>query len=223
MLGLIPPVSTVRIITAYQPGEPSRDKPYRIVRSWLESFGWPMIVVGGVPGEQYNCGHSKNQGVRDSPGDPDDVLVITDADCLCPAAQIRQAVWLALQRPGIVAMGDAIRIMEQTDMDAIETWEHAVAPSLRGELRPTDNTPQLFAIRRDAFDHLGGYDEGYVGYGFEDYDFRYRASRMWEHRSVPGAIVHLWHEPAREKVMPGEIFRANQERWVASGGAMWNP
>jgi hypothetical protein len=40
-----------------------------------------------------------------------------------------------------------------------------------------DGTHGRLSARRDAFDKLGGYDESFVGYGWDDNDFRERASR----------------------------------------------
>lgn len=53
-----------------------------------------------------------------------------------------------------------------------------------------------FAVRREAFERIGGFDEGYVGYGIEDTDFGMRA----EAAGVPlgwaaEAVVRHQHHP----------------------------
>jgi glycosyltransferase involved in cell wall biosynthesis len=56
------------------------------------------------------------------------------------------------------------------------------------------------AIRKDAFEKIGGYDERFVGWGGEDNEFydRCRILRNWRFGYLP--FVHLWHPPQAEKV-----------------------
>lgn len=212
---------SIRVVVGYEPGIPSREKPARIVQQWFEQFGWPLVVQPAVPGIPVNAGWLKNRGVAAHPdGNPHDVFVLADADCVCPEAQLRHAIYLAYQAPGLVWVADEIRITTRDDMAGIESAEDAIGTP-RGHHRLTDSTPQLLAIRRDAFAAVGGYDEAYVGYGFEDYDFRKRCGDRWPHRNVKGHMVHLWHEPDPEKVNPGEVFRANEERYFGPSGAPW--
>ena len=194
-----------------------------MVRAMFAALGWPVSEHPGRPGEQYNCGQSKNAGVHATPGIPEDVFVLADADCVTTAATLREAVWLAYQAPGVVWTGDSIRILDRDTTERITSWEGAAAETPYGEVRPADSTPQLLTIRRDFFDRVGGYDEAYVGYGFEDYDFRQRCAALAPLRAAHGTIVHLWHEPDREKVEPGELYEANRARWLAAGGIPWQP
>ena len=214
----------IRVILAYQPGHPSREKPAALVSQWLLELGWPVTRPRPLdPAIPFNVGHLKNRGVAATgPGHPHDVLVLCDADCVAPPGVMLNAVWDAYNTPGVVWCGNQIRILTEEAMTKVTRWQDAAYGSVPNETRPTDSTPQLLAIRRDCFDELGGYDEQYVGYGFEDYDFRERAGRWWRSRSVLGTMVHLWHEPDVEKSMEGHLWRANRDRWLASGGRMWS-
>lgn len=55
------------------------------------------------------------------------------------------------------------------------------------------------AIRRAAFDALGGMDEGFWGWGGEDVEFwnRCRTRRVWNSGHLP--LIHLWHAPQAGK------------------------
>lgn len=56
------------------------------------------------------------------------------------------------------------------------------------------------AIRKAAFEKIGGYDERFVGWGGEDNEFfdRCKTLRSWRRGYLP--FVHLWHEPQAGKV-----------------------
>jgi hypothetical protein len=50
----------------------------------------------------------------------------------------------------------------------------------------------MLCVWKDDFDRIGGYDEGYVGYGYEDYDIKYR----------------LWYDAALQHVeLPESLFK----------------
>ena len=206
---------------AYQPGHPSREKPASFVRAMFAAHGWAFREHGGQPGALYNAGQSKNAGVRSWPGDPDDVFVLADCDCVTSRETLRELVWLAHSAPGLVGCGTYLRILGPEDIAHYQSWEEA-ALGLRGVVRPVDAPAQLLAIRRECFEQVGGYDERYIGYGFEDYDFRERCEKLWPFRQATGTLVHLWHEPDEQKVTRGDLYETNRQRWIASGGVMWN-
>jgi GT2 family glycosyltransferase len=66
------------------------------------------------------------------------------------------------------------------------------------------------AVRREAVINIGGFDEGFQGYGFEDDDFSFRLQKsgikyQWNH----GVIVHhQWHAIADKIVGLSENGRA---------------
>jgi hypothetical protein len=55
------------------------------------------------------------------------------------------------------------------------------------------------AIARDAFTTIGGFDEGFVGWGGEDAEFYDRCSEVGHCRSGYLPFVHLWHPPQPSK------------------------
>jgi len=56
------------------------------------------------------------------------------------------------------------------------------------------------AIRRDAFERIGGYDTRFTGWAGEDLEFfdRCQLLRGWFHGYIP--FVHLWHAPQAGKL-----------------------
>jgi hypothetical protein len=49
------------------------------------------------------------------------------------------------------------------------------------------------AIRRDAWDQLGGFDERFRGWGWEDMAFQSAACSLVGHERIEGDVFHLWH------------------------------
>ena len=102
-------------------------------------------------------------------------------------AHVAESPWLFLTDMDHVLPGSSARaLLELLDRDAIYTFHRLDAPNLtpkrddRGQLHPHVNT---FALRRDRFWAVGGYDEDCVGYGTDGYFRR----RLYAH----GPSIHL--------------------------------
>jgi hypothetical protein len=50
-----------------------------------------------------------------------------------------------------------------------------------------------FVVPRSAWDRLGGFDERFAGWGWEDMAFQSAAVGLVGHERLPGAVMHLWH------------------------------
>lgn len=92
-------------------------------------------------------------------------------------AHVAETPWLFLTDMDHVLPGSSARsLLERLDRDVVYTFHRLDAPTLqpkrndRGAFHPHVNT---FALRRDRFWTVGGYDEDYVGYGTDGY-FRRR-------------------------------------------------
>jgi hypothetical protein len=90
------------------------------------------------------------------------------------------------------------------------------------------------ALRRDAFARIGGFDEGFVGWGGEDDEFFDRCALVGHQRSGYLPFLHLWHPPQAEsrsamnvntsQVLPRRLAipsgaRANELRARRAGSA----
>ncbi|HXL81265.1 MAG TPA: galactosyltransferase-related protein [Pyrinomonadaceae bacterium] len=72
-----------------------------------------------------------------------------------------------------------------------------------------------FAIARDAYHAIGGFDESFVGWGGEDNEFweRGQTRNVWPYGYMP--LVHLWHEAQSDKVL-GENAPSKRKYWQLS-------
>lgn len=159
-------------------------------------------------------------------------LVFLDVDCV-PSRSLLRAYAEALARHDALAIGETRYLPRGfVPAGAGETvLRRAAHPHPdRAGLFPAVGESRLdtrhdlfwslnFALGRDAFRRIGGFDEGYRGYGIEDTDFAMRAAAAevplaW----VGGALAfHQHHEPTRlrSEGVPALVANARRyrERW----------
>ncbi len=162
-------------------------------------------LVVSQPDEGFRAAAVRNLAVRHSTGD---VLVFLDADTVPETGYVEQVVRHIGLCPDVLAVGRRkhttfSRLAEDEqprDEDAL-----AEPPWLQDAYATTENLLHadgrsfrfvigaVMACRRDLFHDLDGFDERFVGYGGEDWDFAYRA---WNAGAV---LVHeraavAWHD-----------------------------
>lgn len=148
---------------------------------------WPIEFVD-VPGEHgLPLARARNVAVQAAatPG-----VVLLDVDCV-PAPDLIGTYGRALDTFDGFLMGgvgylppgwDEVDLSEQALAGVAEDHPARPTPPGRGQLRPTDDWALFwslsFAARRDTLlERVGGFDEGYGGYGAEDTDLALRARR----------------------------------------------
>ena len=165
-----------------------------------------------------------------------DSLVFLDVDCIPLGACVRRlAEELALHDALLCAdvryLGPADARGPWTEGDLLARGQHHPVRAFpaRGVRRETNAGlfwSLAFAIRRALFEALGGFDEGFTGYGAEDTDFGFRARDAGiDLLFVGGAIAchqyHDSHEPPVQHVADivrnARFFRARWDRWPMEG------
>lgn len=78
-----------------------------------------------------------------------------------------------------------------------------------------------FAITRDAFERIGGFDESYVGYGAEDTDFAFAARKagvpFWQ---SDARVFHQAHAVVKPPLHHAESIVENANRFAAKWGEL---
>lgn len=181
----------------------------------------PEFDVSVIRGEEKRFSRAAllNQGVADAKGQ---IIVVNDADSLCWPAQIREAAALAEEAPGLVWAYTQYRRLSREGTEAVFTYRDAlVSNAVEWEMV---NAPSngCAAIRRSCWLDVGGMDEGFQGWGYEDIAFNNRCASYWPLRRVTGPLVHLWHGDRRADDSPVSAnpsdVRRNQDRLIRSGG-----
>ncbi|MBB3206287.1 hypothetical protein FHS27_002096 [Rhodopirellula rubra] len=135
-----------------------------------------------------------NQGAREAQGS---TLVFHDGDIVCPAGYAR-AVIEGLREHGAASIQRFLFNLNQIATQQIfdsQQWPETMQP----ECVRQNWEGGTIAIRRDAFFGLGGYDEGFVGWGGEDNEFFDRCKHIGHLTFGHVPFVHLWHAPQSDK------------------------
>jgi predicted glycosyltransferase involved in capsule biosynthesis len=155
-----------------------------------------------------------------------DVFVFVDADTYVPFAQIKDGVEVARH----FGWSLPYETYYSLTAESTERFLNNDDKSLDFEFEfpgpdPIDRPPAVggcIIVTRDAFETVNGYDDGFVGWGFEDRAF---AASLWTlvHSlmvRVPGYVYHLWH-PAVRFEQPN--LQRSRERWAAYQAAVGAP
>lgn len=183
------------------------------------------------PDEPLPLSAARNRGAGVATGD---VIVFLDVDCIPGAGVVgsladrvgRGGVVASAQvqylPPGVPGEGDGEGVLQRSGRF------HPVRPEVVSDLRMV---PELFwslafAIARPDFAALGGFDEGYRGYGGEDTDFGLRADAAGlEMVMVASARAYHQHHASHDPPLPhfdqlvtnARHFHQRWGRWPMEG------
>lgn len=166
-------------------------------------------LVHVSPGEHgLRLAAGRNAGAREASraGDASELLVFLDADCIPGPELLARYEAAAAARPDALLAGPVTYLPPGAAVSTPEDLREATAPHparpvpADGALLDGDRYELFwslsFATTRETWDRLGGFDEGYEGYGGEDTDFALRARDaglplVW----VGGAHAYHQHHP----------------------------
>ncbi|MET4575802.1 glycosyltransferase family 2 protein [Ottowia thiooxydans] len=227
---------SANIILTYR-GEPSGIRHANllaVVTFLAETPEWPVVIVeqDGLPSLTtplphpncsvifaYNAGAFNkawglNVGARHCNGT---VIVFTDADLLIPGMlprsvehclrntqmvkPYRQVLDLSPETTALLRAGDSTALQQMPATASTRQMQGESAPLCGG----------AFAIRRDAFLKLGGWDERFVGWGGEDDAFSYKVqrARLSTLEFDDAAALHLHHPRSRDRETNAAQYASN--------------
>ena len=212
----------------------SRDETRRLVASWQMRESIPLIH-SWQEDKGVRLGRSRNKAVSKSHGD---YLIFMDGDCIVRSDFVSSHRRLA-QTQCVVA-GQRILLsqdfskvcLERSDLSWKENLFELICLSGRGDINrflPALSLPLDFfrlkrpsrwqllrgcnwSLHRDDFLSVGGQDEVFEGWGYEDSDMAIRlinngCSVKWGGFSSP--CFHLWHKEADRSLSEDNLKRLN--------------
>ena len=203
------------ILVPRRRGDRDRELAWNVVRPYLVRLRWP-IFLGDSPGA-FNRAAARN-AAAEAAGNWD-VAVFADADTIQEEAPLQRAV----RTKGAVIPWNTRWMLNKAGTKRISLDGPPIVPSRSELVAPEHQHPKgagaTLVISRAAWDAVGGFDEGFKGYGFED-----RAMRMALEAVVRGGVKrtrgtvwHLYHPPVRREVQGGS--RANAARFALYAAA----
>jgi len=203
---------------------PGRDLVPYVVEVPMDPRGLPLAAA-------------RNAGVRAAVALGADVVIGLDVDCLVAADLVAGYETAVLEEPGTLWSGPVTYLAPPAgggyDLARLEEEDspHPARPAPARGMHVGGGHPDLFwslsyALHRDAWLRIGGFDEEYVGYGAEDTDFGHRAAAVGIELSWTGSAraYHQYHGTESPPVhhlddilRNGEIFHGRWGRWPMTG------
>lgn len=210
----------VPILAPFRPAAADRTRLWGFCRQWwADQLGWP-IIEGDHEGDPYNRSKARNAAAA-AAGDWE-VAVFVDADViLYDIAQVHAAVEVASTRQILTFAHNEWRSLPA---DATERVLAGGDPSGEPPVEANPNTfSSCYAVPRGLFDQLGGFDERFIGWGWEDLAFMWACGTFGNHfERVPGTVYHLWHDRPAGSQEDGPTYAANEALGRRYMAARWN-
>jgi hypothetical protein len=167
---------------------------------WERLFPDFELVTGAPDGPEMNRSKARNLAVESSTGE---ILVIADADTVAPSGQIcealdkvreEEAAWVIAYERYIQLDGPATR--KYLALDPI----HRIPPPVQPRWETSAGNAGMLVMHRDAWDIVGGYDERFIRWGWEDWAIADALETLVHPQvRVPGYVLHFCHPRDRDR------------------------
>jgi predicted glycosyltransferase involved in capsule biosynthesis len=202
--------AAVSLIVPWRGGDPDRERIWAWMRRyWVSHYPEFELIECDSGEEPFSRGNSRNVGVERSHGD---VLVIADADTL--VAHVDEAVRIAERGEWCLAYEQARYLaLTQEATDALLKTDPTgpLREPIKSECREIITSyGGIQAMPRAAFDKVGGYCRGFVGYGGEDVAFMFAMDTLWSpHVRASGWAIAPKHPHPEEERFQSPYWPAN--------------
>lgn len=196
----------------------ARDDWWPAIRSRVaQNLGWSLDVSEGHhDGGEFNRSVAINQAYRwahHRSDEPMGVVVIADADTIVGPQQAASAIQVA-HATGQITFGHGrfAHLTREGTERIMAGWRGDWEPYVDWESLLTASS--FVAVRADLWHQVGGFDEGFVGWGYEDVGFSLACQALGGgHHRIAGTAWHLFHDPSPHTGNEeSPIWRANKAR-----------
>lgn len=175
-----------------------REKNLAFVLNWYRPLGIPM-TLGDDGSEPFNRSGSRNAAAAGA-GEWD-VALFADADTVADLDVVRKAFDLARLTDKLIIPHDDFRRLTQLGTQRMLRDPRRFIGYPRGILKLTAGAHVgramapcgALVVSRKAFNKIGRWDPGFIGWGYEDTAFLNDAERTVGVTRIPGYLWHLWH------------------------------
>ena len=196
-------------------GDEARQRSFRLVKHhWLKNHPTYRLVIRDSGGEPFSRACSINMAAASEPGAQ--VFIIADADVVTVPSQVETAVEWALSDPGMVQPFD--RYIPLNKWDTADVWAAGSVPA-DGVFHAKPKADWIcvsgcLVMSRESWEKVGGFDERFRGWGYEDSAFDNKmAATVALRRNVPGPAWHLAHPGYTPDPAQDEQSLANLALW----------
>lgn len=181
------------VLVPWRSGERARERAWRYVAARWADMGWPLVAGGMGQAGPFSRAAAKNEAAANA--GPWDAAVFVDADIFVAGReQITGAVEVALAEDRLVLPFEHYNPLTERETASLLADLPIALPSQR-DPEPDPSVGGVVVVPRPLWERTGGFDERFVGWGFEDSAFHAAAGGSLR---TPGEIWHLWHPPSVE-------------------------
>lgn len=194
----------ISVLVPFASNDPRRVQIFEWVKArWENVFPNFEVCVGTSDPNNFSRSHARNEAFAASTGD---TILVTDADTACPVDNVLAALYAVEHgAPWIIAHQEYYSLTEAyTDVLLEQASIIALEPPFPANwVMRNKSQAGVLVMPRAAYESVGGYDERFIGWGYEDNAFAVRLDRAWGYHSrVPGPMLHLWHDPGENFQQP---------------------
>lgn len=184
------------------------DNPRRYNASWLQTTSWPFPL-------RYECNQLANRGLSRNIGArraTANLVLFVDSDMTFAPDAIRVMVRTVSTSPTSVVMANVVfppgenRTLGSHLLDVPAYFRRFRREHRHGRLTFREFVSCSFIISRTVFDAIGGFDEGFLHYGYEDVEFALRAQEAGFSFELSTATAHH-----HKRLGPSAVFRQSIE------------
>jgi hypothetical protein len=192
-----------------------RDALWEWCRAWWERYQSHMPIFEGHHTDgQFNRSAAVNRAAKLA-GDWD-VAVIIDSDVICDPQRVKDAVALALETGKMVIPHDIRKDLDHQGTEAVMhgftgNWDRFVRRRY-GVFNGHPSVSSVIVVPRVLWDEIGGFDEWFRGWGYEDTAFAAAAETFGGIIRLEGEVWHFWHPTAAEGKRGTETHSRNSAR-----------
>lgn len=182
----------VAVCIPYRDGGPDRELAWHYVQRWWGQRFEVFSATGG-DGPMMNRSRARNQAAVDA-GDWD-LAIFGDADTVGEHRFVDKAIATARDTGQLTYPFTRYQALDKVGTKRLIAGQ----PPQRIRRRLENSPGGILCVRRDLYERVGGWDEAFEGWGYEDVAFAIAAGTLGGVTRYPGTITHLWHPNAPEK------------------------
>jgi hypothetical protein len=189
-------------LVPWRAGDPAREKYWAHVRPHLESLGFPLFT-GDSEGPWARAAACNAAALSAGAWE---IALVADADTVLDPDAVSRTIERVERTRGAARPHDH-RWMLNSAASKLFLRRGAGRMILGRQLTADAPGGGALIVHREAFDEVGGYDERFVGWGFEDsaMNIELATTRGWER--MPGDAFHLWHSMPNFRSAPAQANR----------------
>lgn len=177
------------ILVPFRSDGAERDRNWVIARRFWAGMGLP-IVEGDSGGRDFQRAQARNVAAANA-GDWD-VALFADADIVLGSLDQADAAIMRTHRTGAYTVAySTLRYLTKIGVEQLEAGREICFCTIDEEVALTWEC--CFAVRRDFFDQVGGFDERFLGWGGQVAAFFYSYATFAGRERIEGDAYHLAH------------------------------